>query len=140
MRLPEGYNTVIREGSTNISQGQRQLITFARALILNHEILILDEATSSVDPYTELIIQEGLGKLIENRIAIIIAHRLSTIRNSDMIVVIDSGEIKETGKHNELLERGGIYKQLYIRQFRDETAESEEEMRRNIESTSQTSK
>ncbi|MCJ7632682.1 ABC transporter ATP-binding protein/permease [Candidatus Bathyarchaeota archaeon] len=124
MKLPDGYNTVIREGSTNISLGQRQLITFARALILSREILILDEATSSVDPYMEHIIQEGLGKLLENRTAIIIAHRLSTIRNSDMIVVIDSGEIKEIGKHDELVAKGGIYKQLYTRQFRDETSES----------------
>ncbi|MFB0543401.1 MAG: ABC transporter ATP-binding protein, partial [Candidatus Bathyarchaeia archaeon] len=97
MRLPEGYDTVIREGSTNISIGQRQLITFARAILVDPKILILDEATSSVDPYTELIIQKGLEKLMENRTAIIIAHRLSTVRNADKIVVIDYGEIVEMG-------------------------------------------
>jgi ABC-type multidrug transport system fused ATPase/permease subunit len=125
LRLPQGYDTVIREGSTNISIGQRQLITFARALLVNPKILILDEATSSVDPYTELIIQKGLEKLLENRTSIIIAHRLSTVRNSDKIVVIDHGEIRETGKHDELLDKGGIYENLYMRQFREEPEEEE---------------
>jgi len=125
MRLPEGYDTVIREGSTNISIGQRQLITFARALLMNPKILILDEATSSVDPYTELIIQEGLEKLLEHRTSIIIAHRLSTVRNSDKIVVIDNGEIVEMGRHEELLEKGGLYNTLYMRQFREEPEQAE---------------
>ena len=125
MRLPEGYDTVIREGSTNISIGQRQLITFARALLMNPKILILDEATSSVDPYTELIIQEGLEKLLEHRTSIIIAHRLSTVRNSDKIVVIDNGEIVEMGRHEELLKKGGIYNTLYMRQFREEPEQAE---------------
>lgn len=125
LRLPQGYDTVIREGSTNISIGQRQLITFARALLVNPKILILDEATSSVDPYTELIIQKGLEKLLENRTSIIIAHRLSTVRNSDKIVVIDHGEILETGKHDELLDKGGIYENLYMRQFREEPEKEE---------------
>jgi len=125
LRLPEGYDTVIREGSSNISIGQRQLITFARALLMDPRILILDEATSSVDPYTELIIQEGLEKLLEHRTAIIIAHRLSTVRNADNIVVIDNGQIVEMGKHDELLEKGGLYNTLYMKQFREET-ETEE--------------
>ena len=119
LKLPEGYETVIREGATNISIGQRQLITFARALLVDPKILILDEATSSVDPYTELIIQKGLEKLMENRTTIIIAHRLSTVRNADKIVVIDNGEIVEMGNHEELLEKGGLYNRLYMRQFRD---------------------
>jgi len=120
LRLPQGYDTVIREGSSNISIGQRQLITFARALLVDPKILILDEATSSVDPYTELIIQQGLEKLLEHRTGIIIAHRLSTVRNADKIVVIDNGVIAEMGKHEELLEKDGIYKRLYMRQFREE--------------------
>lgn len=125
MRLPEGYDTVIREGASNISIGQRQLVTFARALLVSPRILILDEATSSVDPYTELIIQEGLEKLLENRTSIIIAHRLSTVRNSDKIVVIDHGRIVETGTHNELLAKGGMYNNLYMKQFREEPEEEE---------------
>jgi len=133
MRLPEGYETVIREGSTNISMGQRQLITFARAILVNPKILILDEATSSVDPYTELVIQKGLDKLMENRTSIIIAHRLSTVRNADKIVVIDNGEIVEMGKHEQLLEKRGLYHRLYIKQFRDETEEEAEKPMQNTE-------
>ena len=125
MRLPQGYDTVIREGSANISIGQRQLITFSRALLVDPRILILDEATSSVDPYTELIIQKGLETLLQNRTSIVIAHRLSTVRNSDKIVVIDQGEILEMGKHEELLEKGGLYQTLYLRQFRDEAEPDE---------------
>ncbi|MCD6263117.1 ABC transporter ATP-binding protein [Candidatus Bathyarchaeota archaeon] len=119
MKLPQGYETVVREGATNLSVGQRQLITFARALLVDPKILILDEATSSVDPYTELIIQKGLERLLKDRTAIIIAHRLSTVRNADKIVVIDNGRIVEMGRHEELLEKGGLYTRLYMRQFRD---------------------
>ena len=125
LRLPEGYDTIIREGSANISIGQRQLITFARALLMDPRILILDEATSSVDPYTELIIQKGLEKLLEKRTSIIIAHRLSTVRNADKIVVIDNGQIVEMGKHDELLKKGGLYNTLYMKQFREETEPEE---------------
>jgi ATP-binding cassette subfamily B protein len=121
LRLPGGYETVIREGSSNISIGQRQLITFARALLMDPRILILDEATSSVDPYTELIIQEGLEKLLEHRTAIIIAHRLSTVRHADKIVVMNHGQIIEMGSHEELLEKGGLYNTLYMRQFREDS-------------------
>jgi len=118
-RLPEGYDTEIQEGSTNISVGQRQLISFARALLVDPRILILDEATSSVDPYTELIIQQGLEQLLKNRTAFIIAHRLSTVRRADRIIVLNKGEIVEEGTHEELMEKSGMYSQLYMMQFRE---------------------
>ena len=126
MRLPQGYDMVIQEGANNISIGQRQLISFARALMINPRILVLDEATSSVDPYTELVIQEALEKLLANRTSIIIAHRLSTIRNADRIAVIDHGEIIELGSHKELLEKGDLYSRLYRMQFREPTTREEE--------------
>jgi len=120
MRLPEGYDTMISEGSTNISVGQRQLISFARALLTDPRILILDEATSSVDPYTELIIQNALQKLLENRTAIIIAHRLSTVRSADKIIVLNSGQVIEEGTHKQLLSLGGLYSLLYRSQLRED--------------------
>ena len=126
MRLPQGYDMVIQEGANNISIGQRQLISFARALLINPRILVLDEATSSVDPYTELVIQEALEKLLANRTSIIIAHRLSTIRNADRIAVIDHGEIIELGSHKELLEKGDLYSRLYKMQFREPTNREDE--------------
>jgi ATP-binding cassette subfamily B protein len=122
-RLPEGYDTKIQEGSSNISVGQRQLISFARALLVDPRILILDEATSSVDPYTELIIQQGLEQLLKNRTTFIIAHRLSTVRKADRILVLNHGEIVEEGTHEELMKKSGIYNQLYIMQFRESTSE-----------------
>jgi ABC-type multidrug transport system fused ATPase/permease subunit len=115
--LPDGYDTEIQEGSANISVGQRQLLSFARALLVDPRILILDEATSSVDPYTELIIQQGLDQLLKNRTAFIIAHRLSTVRRADRIIVLNEGEIIEEGTHYELIERHGMYSQLYRMQF-----------------------
>ena len=120
MKLPEGYNYVLHESSSNISIGQRQLISFARTLLMNPRLLILDEATSSIDPYTELVIQNALKKLLENRLAIIIAHRLSTIRLCDEIIVINQGEIVEKGTHSELMKKGGIYSSFYKMQFREE--------------------
>jgi ATP-binding cassette subfamily B protein len=120
MRLPDGYDTMISEGSTNISVGQRQLISFARALLANPQLLILDEATSSVDPYTELIIQNALQKLLENRTAIVIAHRLSTVRSSDRIIVLSNGEVVEEGTHRQLLDKAGLYSLLYRSQLRDD--------------------
>jgi ATP-binding cassette subfamily B protein len=119
IHLPEGYDTIVAEGATNLSMGQKQLIAFARVLVADPRILILDEATSSVDPYTELVIQRALGDLIENRTAFIIAHRLSTVREADRIIVIEGGEIVEEGSHQELMERNGLYSQLYQMQFKD---------------------
>jgi ABC-type multidrug transport system fused ATPase/permease subunit len=120
MNLPGGYDYIIQEGSSNISIGQRQLISFARAILMNPDILILDEATSSIDPYTELMIQNALKKLIENRLVIIIAHRLSTIRLCDEIMVIDHGHIIERGTHSQLMKGGGLYSSFYRMQFREE--------------------
>lgn len=120
-KLPDDYDYVIQEGSSNIFIGQRQLISFARTLLVNPEILILDEATSSIDPYTELLIQRALRSLLRNRMSIIIAHRLSTIQLCDRILVIDNGIIVEEGTHKELMERGGLYSSFYKLQFEEET-------------------
>jgi ATP-binding cassette subfamily B protein len=121
MKLPSDYDYIIQEGSSNISIGQRQLISFARTLIANPEILVLDEATSSVDAYTELAIQRALKRLMENRMTIIIAHRLSTIRLCDEILTIDHGEIVERGTHEQLMQEKGLYSSFYRLQFREET-------------------
>jgi ATP-binding cassette subfamily B multidrug efflux pump len=121
MKLPNDYDHMIMEGSSNISIGQRQLISFARTLLANPEILVLDEATSSVDAYTELVIQKALKKLMRNRMTIIIAHRLSTIRLCDEILTIDQGEIVERGSHEQLMHQKGLYSSFYRLQFREET-------------------
>ncbi len=126
-RLPEGYETDVRERGGRLSVGQRQLISLARALLANPRILIMDEATSSIDAYTELMIKEALEKVLRDRTSIVIAHRLSTVRNADLIVVIDQGEIVERGTHVELMKKGGLYKQLYEIQFRYEPPEEDEE-------------
>jgi len=120
MKMPGGYDYAIQEGSSNISIGQRQLISFARTLLMNPRLLVLDEATSSIDPYTELVIQNALKKLLENRLTIIIAHRLSTIRLCDEIIVLDKGEIIEKGTHSDLMGKGGTYSSFYRMQFREE--------------------
>ena len=120
MRLPGGYDYVLQEGSSNVSIGQRQLISFARSLLVNPKLLILDEATSSIDPYTELVIQDALKNLLENRMAIIIAHRLSTIRLCDEILVIEQGKIVEKGTHDQLMGMNGLYSSFYKMQFREE--------------------
>lgn len=120
MKLPGGYDYVIQEGSSNISIGQRQLISFARTLLMNPRLLVLDEATSSIDPYTELVVQNALKRLLENRLAIIIAHRLSTIRLCDEIIVVDEGKAVEKGTHTELMKADGLYSQFYRMQFREE--------------------
>jgi len=117
MSKPEGYNTRVLEGAVNLSVGQRQLVCIARALLTDPRILILDEATSNVDSLTESLIQEALTRLLHGRTAVVIAHRLSTIRNADMICVVDGGRIREQGRHEDLLAKGGIYAELYARQF-----------------------
>lgn len=125
MRQPEGYETQVRERGSRLSVGQRQMLAFARALLANPRILILDEATSSVDAYTELQIQRALEKLLKGRTSIVIAHRLSTIRNADRIYVIDLGVVKEVGNHEELIAKGGLYKSLYEKQFTGEPEDTQ---------------
>jgi ATP-binding cassette subfamily B protein len=116
-RLPEGYNTELAESGSNLSQGQRQLLSISRAVLADPRILILDEATSSVDTRTEMHIQKAMIALMKNRTSLVIAHRLSTIRDADMIVVLNHGRIVETGSHEELLALGGEYHKLYSNQF-----------------------
>lgn len=115
--LPEGYDTVLNEEATNISQGQKQLLTIARAILADPAVLILDEATSSVDTRTELLIQRGMENLMADKTSFVIAHRLSTIREAEMILVMNHGRIIETGNHKELLAKGGFYADLYLSQF-----------------------
>ena len=119
-RLPEEYQTDVRERGGRLSVGQRQLVSLARALLANPRILIMDEATSSIDAYTELLIQKAMNQTLKGRTAIIIAHRLSTVRNADMIVVLEEGRIVEMGKHDELINMGGLYKRLHDLQFKSE--------------------
>lgn len=115
--LPKGYDTVIGDDTTNISGGQKQLLTIARALLANHRLLILDEATSNVDTRTEILIQKAMDKLMKGKTCFVIAHRLSTIVDSDLILVINNGEIVETGRHEELLAKKGFYYQIYTSQY-----------------------
>jgi ABC-type multidrug transport system fused ATPase/permease subunit len=117
LRLPEGYQTEVGERGRLLSQGQRQLISIARALLADPRLLILDEATASVDTRTEVLIQKALQKLLKGRTSFVIAHRLSTVRKADLVLVIDEGRIVERGAHAELIARGGMYAELYQRQF-----------------------
>ncbi|ORN39685.1 putative ABC transporter ATP-binding protein [Lentilactobacillus parabuchneri] len=121
-KLPKGYDTILNESASNISQGQRQLITIARAFVANPEILILDEATSSVDTRTEVQIQHAMSQLLENRTSFVVAHRLLTIQNADNIIVMNHGAVVETGTHNELLAKNGFYADLYNSQFSDDVS------------------
>jgi ATP-binding cassette subfamily B protein len=115
--LPGGYDFELNEETSNISRGQKQLITIARAVLQNPKILILDEATSSVDTRTEVQIQQAMRALMKDRTSFVIAHRLSTIKDADKIIVMDKGDIVEVGNHNELLAKGGFYANLYQSQF-----------------------
>jgi ATP-binding cassette subfamily B protein len=117
-QLPNGYETVLSERAGNLSQGQRQLLSIARTLLAEPSILILDEATSSIDTRTEARIQKSLLRLMKGRTSFVIAHRLSTIRDADQVLVIDAGRIVESGTHPELLARRGFYHQLYTSQFK----------------------
>ena len=115
--LPEGYDTILSDEGVNISKGQRQLITIARALLSDAPMLILDEATSNVDSRTEIKIQEAMSALMRDRTCFVIAHRLSTIQNADCILVLQKGEITEKGSHDELIKLGGFYSTLYNSQY-----------------------
>jgi len=115
--LPQGYDTVLTGDGSNLSQGQRQLLAIARAAVADPPVLILDEATSSIDTRTEALIQNGMDKLMEGKTVFVIAHRLSTVRNANAIMVIENGEIIERGDHNYLIEQRGRYYQLYTGMF-----------------------
>ena len=116
-RLPQGYDTPVTSDGANLSQGQRQLLAIARAAVADPPVMILDEATSSIDTRTEALIQQGMDMLMEGRTVFVIAHRLSTVRNANCIVVIEHGEIEEKGGHQELLDHQGRYYRLYTGQF-----------------------
>ena len=120
--LPGGYQMELNEDASNVSQGQKQLLTIARAILADNKIMILDEATSSVDTRTEQQIQKAMNHLMEGRTSFVIAHRLSTIRDADLILVMKDGDIIEQGKHEELLAKNGFYAELYNSQFVDATA------------------
>ena len=117
MRMPQGYDTVISEDGGNLSQGQKQLLCIARVMLCLPPMLILDEATSSIDTRTEIRVQKAFAKMMEGRTSFIVAHRLSTIREADMILVMRDGHIVEKGKHEELLAKNGFYAEIYNSQF-----------------------
>jgi ATP-binding cassette subfamily B protein len=113
MRLPQGYETKLEQRGSNLSLGQRQLLSFARAIVADAKILVLDEATASIDSYTEMLIQKALAKLLEGRTGMVIAHRLATIRGADRIIVLQNGKLIEQGNHEQLMAAQGLYYRLY---------------------------
>ncbi|MEN6418029.1 MAG: ATP-binding cassette domain-containing protein, partial [Clostridiaceae bacterium] len=115
--LPQGYDTILTADGANLSQGQRQLLAIARAAVANPPVLILDEATSSIDTRTEALIEKGMDRLMKGRTVFVIAHRLSTVRNSNAILVLENGQVIERGDHDDLLEQKGKYYQLYMGMF-----------------------
>jgi len=117
MRSPAGYDTIVTEDGGNISKGQKQLLTIARAMLYNTNMLILDEATSNVDTTTERQVQKAIRSLMKDKTSFVIAHRLSTIQNADVILVVQDGKISEQGTHDELMQKGGFYSTLYNSQF-----------------------
>ena len=122
--LPNGYDTILTEDGSDLSQGQRQLIAISRVLLANPSILILDEATSSIDTRTEKYVQKAMLNLMKGRTSLVIAHRLSTIRNADLILVINQGEIVEQGNHQQLLDKKGFYYNLYMSQFNSKSIQT----------------
>ena len=116
-RLPQGYDTMLKGDGANLSQGQRQLLAIARAAIADPPVLILDEATSSIDTRTEALVEKGMDKLMHGRTVFVIAHRLSTVRNADAIIVMENGEVIERGSHDDLIAKHGKYYQLYTGNF-----------------------
>ncbi|MEG2404126.1 MAG: ATP-binding cassette domain-containing protein, partial [Oscillospiraceae bacterium] len=117
-RLPSGYNTVIEPGGGNLSAGQKQLLCIARIMLCRPDMLILDEATSSIDTRTEMLVQSAFAKLMQGRTSFVVAHRLSTIRSADCILVMNDGQIIERGTHDELLQKQGFYAKLYNSQYK----------------------
>ena len=117
-RLPKGYDTLLTDDAANISKGQKQLLTIARAMLMETPMLILDEATSNVDTRTEILVQQAMRKLMEDKTCFVVAHRLSTVRNADRILVVRDGNVVESGTHEELMAQGGFYRELYQAQWK----------------------